>query len=246
MGCLKVCSHFTLFSVLGTIDLAQVQLIEIQFKAIASFFAPLLDDWVGVPKIIFFDSRLIKYQESFFFKVVLQLLCTWGRGACSFCSLFSLLLCIMHTASLHPISLSLSYNYLFHWFLLAHSVPAKLSPTYLLGQVSWFPKYFLPRSWQTKSGSLTVLWIKFYWDVAMLTYWDSLWLLSCYNGRVEELSSRKFMACKAKSKFSIWPLIWWCMNTYIPIFKFLANFISKDQKLSTQEKAIKKEGMVRC
>ena len=38
------------------------------------------------------------------------------------------------------------------------------------------------------------------------------------------------------------------MNIYIPIFNFLAidNFISKDQKFSTQEKAIKEDAIVRC
>ena len=69
MGYLKVCSHFTLFSVLGTIDLAQVQLIEIQFKAIAGFFAPLLDDWVGVPKIIFLIHDWSSTKNHFFLKL---------------------------------------------------------------------------------------------------------------------------------------------------------------------------------
>lgn len=34
----KVCSHWTFFSELGTTYLVKVQLIEIKFKALASFF----------------------------------------------------------------------------------------------------------------------------------------------------------------------------------------------------------------
>lgn len=121
-------------------------------------------------------------------------------------------------------------------------------PTYLLRQISWFPK-------PSCSG------VSNPWPTGQLWPTDCFCQLSflgtqphsftdivdgCIHSALSELSSsdRGCMASKARTIFTFWFYTWIYMNIDIPIFKFLAGFISKDGKLSTQDKAIKEEGMV--